>query len=130
MPGKNRIELSAVDQAGNEDIASWIVQYDVTPPELVSHRVIRPRAANRNGSANHLRVIEVVARDASGLKKSASYQLQVGRTVQTGFLKLNKASQSYRAIASLPQKANGSVRLKSVELEDYAGNRRAYAIEQ
>lgn len=28
-PGKNRIELSAIDQAGNEAIASWSVQYPI-----------------------------------------------------------------------------------------------------
>lgn len=121
-PGRNRIELTAVDQVGNKAAASWVVLHDVDPPELVSHRVTRPHA-----SESSLLIMEVVARDVSGLKQAAPYRLQVGRAVQSGFLRLNKASRSYQAIVPLPQGVKNSVRLKSVELEDYAGNRKAYA---
>jgi hypothetical protein len=120
-PGRNRIELTAVDQVGNKVAASWVVLHDVDPPELVTHRVTRPHASESN-----LLIMEVVARDVSGLKQAAPFRLQVGRAVQSGFLRLNKASQSYQAIAPLPQGDKHSVRFKSVELEDYAGNRRAY----
>ena len=122
VPGRNRIEFTAVDQVGNKAVASWVVLHDVDPPELVSHRVSWPRS-----SASNLLIIEVAARDVAGLKQAAPYQLQVGRDVQSGFLRLNQASQSYQAITPLPQGAQNSVRLKLVELEDYAGNRKAYA---
>lgn len=120
-PGQaNRIILTTRDLAGNEAVASWVIRHDSTPPKL-----IRPKISYRSRSGKRIANIKVTARDPSGLKQAAPYQLRIGDAVQSGFLKLGRKGRTYQDNVPVPRKAK--VELLSVELSDYAGNRRAYA---
>ncbi len=120
-PGEaNRIVFTARDLAGNEAVTSWVVRHDDAPPKLV-----RPKISYRSRSGKRIANIKVTARDASGLKQAAPYQLRVGETVKSGFLKLDRKGRAYQDGGPVPKKAK--VKLLSVELSDYAGNRRNYA---
>jgi hypothetical protein len=120
--GANEIEMIATDLVGNVRVERWDVALDQEPPELLDHRLSRERA----GPGEPV-VIEVMARDASGLKQAAPFTLQIGGTTYSDFLRFNQATDSYRTTIVAPQGANGRLALKDVELEDYAGNKQRYS---
>ncbi len=120
-PGENRIELLARDQVGNETRWQRVVLLDQEPPELLGHKV-SPSRTSGGGSV----VIDVQARDLSGLKRLARYVLRVGDATRSGTLVLDPLTGSYLATVVLPENLSGSVRLYSIVLEDYAGNRQTF----
>jgi hypothetical protein len=120
-PGVNHIELVASDLVGNVGVEKLEVVLDQDPPELTGQSVSKDRAVGGDTVT-----INVVAKDASGMKQAAPFTLQVGDRSFSDFLRFNKASQSYRATLVLPKDASGRIALKEVELEDYAGNRKRY----
>lgn len=111
--GRNTIEMSARDAAGNVVVDSWQVLLDQAPPSLVDYNVA-------DAGAGRVK-IEVVAEDQNGLAKAAPFTLTTGGEEVSGFLKFNKLSRSYRSTVSVP--SAGGVALKTVELLDDAGNR-------
>jgi hypothetical protein len=115
----NRLMLTVRDLAGNEVVASWTIRHDDVPPK---HG--RPVISYRNRSGKRIANIKVKARDASGLKKAAPYQLRIGESVKSGFLKLDRKGRTYQDNVPVPKKTKA--KLLSVELSDYAGNRRNY----
>jgi hypothetical protein len=70
--------------------------------------------------------IAVKAQDESGLKRTADFTLQAGSFTASGFLKFNPASQAYEGTAGIPAAVKGEIKLKSVVLEDYHGNKKEY----
>ncbi|MEP3048951.1 MAG: FecR domain-containing protein [Roseibium sp.] len=113
VDGRNTIEMSARDTVGNVVVESWQVILDQTPPAFVDHKV-------KGAGAGRI-TIEVAAEDQNGLAKAAPFTLTVGGEEVSGYLKYNKLSQSYRSDVSLA--SAGAVVLKTVELQDDAGNR-------
>jgi hypothetical protein len=120
--GANELEMVATDRVGNVRVERWSVYLDQEPPELLHHNLSRGRT---NGGGRL--AVEVAARDASGLTRAAPFTVEIGPTDYTDFLQLDRSSDTYRATVVLPQAAQGPIRLKDVELEDYAGNRRRYS---
>ncbi|HET6519195.1 MAG TPA: hypothetical protein VFG47_05180, partial [Geminicoccaceae bacterium] len=120
-PGANEIEMVATDLVGNVRVERWQVVLDQEPPLLVRQSLSRERVA-----AGEPVTVEVVASDASGLKKAAPFTVEIGSTAYTGFLEVNRSGGSYRATVIPPRGAEGRVRLTEVELEDYAGTRKRY----
>lgn len=124
VPGPNRLELVATDQVGNVRVERFEVRLDQEPPQLLEHRL---SAQETSGGAPI--TVEVTASDPSGLKKAARVTLLVGGGTYSEFLEFDPARGSYRGKLFPPQGAAGRVRLKDIEIEDYAGNRRRYALE-
>jgi len=110
--GRNTVEMSARDDVGNVVVESWQVTLDQTPPVFVGHSIQGPEAGRVT--------IEVSAEDQNGLAKAAPFTLAAGGEEVSGYLKYNKLSRSYRSVVSLT--SAGAVVLKSVELQDDAGN--------
>ncbi|MBS8261533.1 hypothetical protein DYI23_15010 [Roseibium polysiphoniae] len=111
--GRNSIEMSAQDLAGNIKVESWTVTLDQAPPTYVSHE-LKPAAGGRIN-------IEVTAEDANGLAKAAPFTLLANGEEVNGFLRYNKLSRSYRGVATVADAQ--AIRLDGIELQDDAGNR-------
>ncbi len=62
------------------------------------------------------------------MKRTAKFILQAGSFSYSGYLKFNPASQAYEETATLPKDAPDGVKLKSVVLEDYYGNKKEYQL--
>ena len=120
--GANEIELVASDLVGNVSVEKLAIFLDQAPPELVRQSVSQSQASGGDAVT-----VEVVARDASGMKQAAPFTLQVGDRSLVDFLRFNRASNSYRSTIVLPKDMSGRVELREVELEDYAGNKQRYA---
>jgi len=112
-PGVNGFDLVATDATGNVTIARLETLYDIEPPEVLSVDVRRP-----DGNAGPIQ-IEVVARDASGLRQAAPFVIEIGNNEREGFLRCDAASGVCRI--NLPPEP-GNLRLIEVVIEDYAGN--------
>jgi hypothetical protein len=121
--GVNDLEMVATDRVGNVRVERWSVHLDQAPPELLRHELSRDRTEGGGSLA-----VEVAARDASSLTRVAPFTIEIGGTVYGDLLELDRSSGTYRATVVLPQAAQGAIRLKDVELEDYAGNRRRYGL--
>jgi FecR protein len=122
VAGANQIEMVATDLVGNVRVERWDVALDQEPPVLLGHRLSDDQA--RPGEPF---VVEVTASDASGLKQAAPFTVRIGGATHSDFLRLNPASNSYRATVVVPQGASGRLALTEVELEDYAGNTQRYS---
>lgn len=112
-PDVNRFDLRATDAVGNVTVARLQTVYDIDPPDVSRATVRRPK-----GNAGPIE-IEVAATDASGLRKSAPYLLEIGGRQREGFLRCDDATGLCRI--SLPPE-DGKLRLIEVAIEDYAGN--------
>jgi hypothetical protein len=123
-PGANELEMVATDRVGNVRVERWSVHLDQEPPELLRHDLSRERT-DGGGPLT----VEVAARDAAGLTRVAPFRVEVGATTYADLLELDRSSGTYRATVVLPEAAQGAIRLKEVELEDYAGNARRYGFE-
>jgi hypothetical protein len=121
QPGENRIELLARDRVGNETRWQRMVLLDQQPPELLGQSVSRSRAVGAENVE-----ISVQARDRSGLKRLSRFVLRVGGVTRSGTLVLDPLTGTYRGMLSLSKGLTGEVKLYSIELEDYAGNRKTY----
>jgi len=124
VAGANRLEMVATDQVGNVRVERFEVQLDQEPPQLIEYR-LSPRDLVDGAPVT----VEVTASDPSGLKRAARATLVVGGASYSDLLEFDPASSSYRGQLILPPGTAGRVRLKDVELEDYAGNRQRYIIE-
>ena len=120
-PGANPLHLKARDLAGNRTQLQRQVVLDQEAPEFLGHAL-----SQRTARAGAQLKIEVKARDTNGLKAGAPYRLQIGTQTRNGFLRLSADRATYRDEIQLPPDAQGKLTLVSVELEDYAGNRKAY----
>jgi hypothetical protein len=119
--GRNAIELVATDLVGNVSVEKLEVVLDQEPPQLVRQGVTPGRA-----SPGDRVTVEVVASDASGMKQAAPFTLQVGAATVSEFLRFDPSSGSYRSTFVVSEGMQGTVALKDVELEDYAGNRQRH----
>lgn len=121
--GANLIRLTATDFAGNVATMEKRVVLDQEPPTLVQQQVTPLFTTNAK-----LLQISVKAQDASAMKRTAKYVLQTANFSYTGYLKFNHASQAYEETVTLPKDAPEGIKLKSVVLEDYCGNKKEYQL--
>jgi hypothetical protein len=123
-PGDNIIELTATDVAGNVTVDKSNVKLDADPPVLVSSTM----AIGTNGGAPAL-TVEVIASDASGLAKAAPVTVIAGAKTFTGYLRYNRSAKAYQGTMQVPAEDIALARLSRIELEDDAGNRKAFDIQ-
>ena len=124
--GQNAIELIATDAVGNVRVERYEVALDQEPPSLVGHRIMPARL----GGGEPLR-IEVTARDASGLRKVAPFRIQVAGTEYADFLELSgggPAPTGRRCCCRA--RRPGRATLRTVEVEDYAGNKARFTFDR
>ena len=74
--GANEIELAASDLVGNVSVEKLEIFLDQQPPELV-----RQSLSPKQASGGDAVTVEVVARDASGMKQAAAFSLAGRRSV-------------------------------------------------
>jgi hypothetical protein len=113
QPGINDFDLLATDAVGNVTAVRLQTVYDIEPPVITRAEVIRAE-----GNAGPI-TIEVAATDPSGLRKSATYLIEIGGAERDGFLRCDSGAGICRA--SLPPET-GQIQLIEVAVEDYAGN--------
>jgi hypothetical protein len=117
QPGKNIITLVAADEMANECVLQNEVMLDKTPPELLNYSV-----TTRSTAADDIVDVKVKAKDGSGLRRSASIELQAGDMLTSGYLVFNQGSQTYEGSFKFPKGTLKTVKLKTLVLEDYYGN--------
>ncbi len=116
LPGANELQLTATNQLGAASDAAWRVTYDNSPPVLLS------QSASRLGEGASALAIEVVAEDDTGLAAVASATVAAEGETFTGFLRLNRANNTYAGEIQVPAALLGRAQLVEVELADHAGN--------
>ena len=117
QPGKNLIRLVAKDAVANECVVENEIILDKTPPELVNFSV-----TVKSTTQGEIAEVKVKASDGSGLRRTASVDLQAGDKMTSGFLLYNQTTQTYEGSFTLPKGSLKEVKLKSLVLEDYYGN--------
>lgn len=122
-PGLNLVQILATDFAENVTTLEKRVVLDREPPQLLQHLLTPLFSAKAK-----LLQISVKAQDASAMKRTAKFVLQVGDFTLSGYLKLNAAAQVYEETITLPPTAPDGLKLKTVVLEDYYGNQREYQL--
>ena len=125
VPGDNPVELIATDAAGNVRIDKSTVRLDQEPPRLVS-----ATGAPALSGGKPVLMVEVVAEDSSGLAKAAPFTVVLGPRSLSGYLRYNKAAKRYQGSLAIPDGDPAAAKLSRVELQDDAGNRKLFDIEQ
>jgi len=120
-PGENRINLTAIDKAGNLSFLEKNIILDQNPPKFLNFKLSPERASG----GESLR-ITVSAEDESGLKAAAEFKIQTGDFIYKGFLKWNNSAKSYEGTVHLPNQAKGDIHLSYLKLSDYYGNVKEY----
>ncbi len=120
--GSNRIDLAAIDQAGNRAIASFEIVRDREPPILEGHTF-----SSRDVESGQTIAIEVRAGDASAVKRAAPFAVTVGTWRYESVLRYRPATATFYGTVVIPREASGRIFLEYVELEDHFGNSRRYA---
>jgi len=121
--GLNQIEMTATDPVGHVTLEKWTVHVDREAPQF-----IRQAVTLAGPQADGLISIEVVAKDKSGLARIARYALKAGEQDISGYLRFNRATQSYRGTLQVPAEFAVAAKLVSLELRDDAGNKRVVKI--
>jgi ferric-dicitrate binding protein FerR (iron transport regulator) len=120
-PGKNLIKLVAIDALNNECVIQNEVMLDNIPPELVDYTVTKKSTA-----VDDIFDVQVKATDSSGLRRTASAELQAGDKVSSVYLRYNTMSEMYEGSFNFPKGTVNAVKLKALVLEDYYGNQKTY----
>lgn len=120
-PGENVIKLVAYDDFDNQCVIQNEVILDTTPPELLDYSVVVKSTA-----VDDLVDVKVKASDSSGLRRTASVDLQAGDMMNSGYLRYNATSQLYEGSFKFPKGITGSIKLKTLVLEDYYGNQKIF----
>ncbi len=120
-PGDNRLRFAAVDPIGNVTVVEKAVRLDTRPPALVSVDVTRKTVSG----GTEIRIV-VHASDESGLARIAPIVLTVGNRRESGRLIRTGESGPYEGAVFIPEASSGGVKLQSVLLSDYLGNRKRY----
>lgn len=120
QPGINTLRLAAADDLGDETLLQQQVTLDRTPPELVDYTLLKKATG-----AGDLLEVKVKARDGSGLRRTAAIELQASTALTSGYMVYNSAAQQYEGSFKFPQGilSAAKVKIKSLILEDYFGNR-------
>ncbi len=116
--GTNVIRLTAHDLAGNQSQWQQTILLDREPPRLIDYRLMRGEK-----TAVRTLLVEINARDKSGMTAGIPYSLQVGEYVHRGVASRDADRSCHRDRILLPPSAIGKAQLLSVDIQDYLGNR-------
>jgi hypothetical protein len=111
-PGPNTLAFRATDAVGNTALLTLSTVLDTEPPEVLAARATRGPTGVE---------IAVTARDATGLRAVARYEITRAGRAETGVMRCDAASGECRAVVPADP---GPVALVSATVEDYAGNAR------
>ncbi|MBN2354875.1 FecR domain-containing protein [candidate division KSB1 bacterium] len=120
-PGLNVVKLTAFDQLNNECIIQKEVVLDRTPPELLDYSVVKKAAV-----PDDVFEIKVKAKDSSGLRRTASVEVEAGDMLSSGFLRFNTTTNTYEGAFKFPRGTIAAVKIKTLVLEDYYGNQKIF----
>jgi hypothetical protein len=120
-PGSNSIRLEARDRVNSLTVVEKEVVLDQKAPSL-----LRVELSGKTAKGGDLVRIEVYAHDSSRMKRAAPFTVKVGSFAYEGFLVLSRGKEVYVGNVRLPKNVHGKVRLTTVQLEDYCGNRKEY----
>ena len=115
--GENSILFTAYDKAGNETRMEQKIRMDNKPPKLIKYSITPNRV-----KGGEIVQISVHATDDSGLKKAASFTIQVADFTFNGFLRYKKSEKRYEGTVTIPAGKSGTISLKKIILEDSQGN--------
>lgn len=119
--GPNALELISADAVGNIRVDTWTVVLDQDAPELVTANLEREPEGDR------VRLyIDVAAADSSGLAAAAPFTLATASGPTSGYLRFNRATNTYSGSVSVASSDAAAARLTSIELRDDAGNTRTF----
>lgn len=122
-PGDNTIELIATDAVGNVKVEKSSVKLDQEPPLLISSM-----ASPATNAGKRVLAVTVVAEDSSGLAKAAPFVVVTETGDYSGYLRFNKAAETYEAIVVMPDAEIDRAKLDRVELSDDAGNSKTFTV--
>lgn len=120
---KNQIRMESLDKAGNIGMYKKEVILDTLPPEPVSWK-LAPKVVKGNAKI----LIQVRAKDMTGLKKIAPFTVHVGEKPVSGHL-IRKDNDTYEGSLLVEEKTNAKVKFSSITLSDYLGNEKEYHLE-
>lgn len=120
-PGQNLIRFVASDDFNNECTVQYEVMLDKSAPELLDYTVTKKSTA-----IDDVVDITVKAKDSSGLRRTASVDLQAGDMMRSGYLRFNTTSQMYEGSFKFPKGTINIIKLKALVLEDYYGNNKTF----
>jgi len=116
--GLNNLRWIAYDQVGNQTVVEQSIVSDTDAPELVKSSITPPQA---NGGESI--TVQVWAKDATRLRKAASFSLQIGGFNFTDNLILTDPDKGiYSATVKAPLDSKGAVKLTMLKLSDQLGN--------
>jgi hypothetical protein len=119
--GANPLELISADAVGNIRVDRWTVTLDQDAPRLVASNLSREPEGDR------VRLyVDVSASDASGLAAAAPFVLATPSGQLTGYLRFNRATQTYSGSVSVASADAAAAQLASIELRDDAGNSQTF----
>lgn len=120
--GNNRIEIEAVNPAGNKTNYSGQIKLDSTPPEVTGEEFSRVQKGN-----NTYLIIKVIVNDESQLKKNAVAEITSSSFSATKYLSLVGNKDTYYGEVPLPEHAADKSMNIEIHLEDYPGNSTVYS---
>lgn len=121
-PGDNRLHFDARDLAGNVTVIEKAVLFDPDAPQFVIYKISPKRV--RGGERAE---VAIRAKDATGLRKTAPYKVQIGTFSHTGQMTYSAPKGEYVASFYIPKHIRGAVKLRNVTLSDYLGNSKKYS---
>lgn len=119
--GMNKIRLEAEDDVHNVTIIERSVIRDDEAPQVLGYNFSRKYVSSGESVSFTVR-----AADFSGMKRAAPFKVKIGKTLLSGFLTLDRAGNTFEAGFTAPENVSGKVKLVSLTLEDYFGNRKEY----
>ncbi|MBK1720837.1 FecR domain-containing protein [Thiocystis violacea] len=119
QPGVNDLTLIARDRAGNAVRWERSVVLDQEPPRLETYRLV-----DEQQGAQSVLLVEIEARDESGLVAAVPYRIEAGSLVREGIAQRCADRVCHRDRLVLPAGQARHARLSAVILQDYLGNRR------
>ncbi|MDM8545574.1 FecR domain-containing protein [Candidatus Venteria ishoeyi] len=119
--GNNALQLTAKDLAGNSRLWQKNIILDQNPPQLLKHHFSKKYVKGGDVVQLHVQV-----KDDSGMKSGATYQVRVGKQLLSGYVRLCPDKTCYQGKVVVPLHNQGRIKLESLQLEDYLGNRKNY----
>jgi len=123
-PGMNPLRFEASDRVENLSVVEKEILLDADPPRLIDYSLSLREAKG----GEEIRVT-VRAEDVSDLVKASAFVIQIGNWTYKGQMVRSGAKKEYAVSFRVPNNVKGKVKLKSLALSDYLGNKQELRIE-